>query len=130
MKKILCGIIILVMVVIAIVMIVRKVNNSNDINQNEQNIESVVTKTVEVEGKKAKYTLLKNEDSTIYGIQFENTDLMTKINIAKRGSKEDIKNLIENDIYKFTTDGVYKLDIETVDGTRITTTTFKVVTQK
>lgn len=129
MKKILCGII-LIIIIIAIVMVVKNVNNSNDIDQNEQNVESVVTKTVEVEGKKAKYTLLKNEDSTIYGIQFENTDLMTKINIAKRGSKEDIKNLIENDIYKFTTDGVYKLDIETVDGTRITTTTFKVVTQK
>lgn len=129
MKKILCGII-LVVIIIAIVMVVRNVNNSNDIDQNEQNVESVVTKTVEVEGKKAKYTLLKNEDSTIYGIQFENTDLMTKINIAKRGSKEDIKNLIENDTYLFTTDGVYKLDIETVDGTRITTTTFKVVAQK
>lgn len=129
MKKILCGII-LISVIIAIVMVVKNLNNSNDIDQNEQNIESVVTKTVEVEGKKAKYTLLKNEDSTIYGIQFENTDLMTKIEILKRGSIEDIKNLVENDIYKFTADGVYKLDIETVDGTRITTTTFKVIAQK
>lgn len=129
MKKILYGIILIAIIIVVIVVVI-KTNNSNDINKNEQNIESVVTKTVEIEGKKAKYTLLENEDSTIYGIQFENTDLMTKIEIVKRGSIEDIKNLIKNDSYKFTTDGVYKLNIETVDGTRITTTTFKVVAQK
>ncbi|MCI8760168.1 MAG: hypothetical protein HFJ34_03465 [Clostridia bacterium] len=129
MKKILYGIILIAIIIVVIVVVI-KTNNSNDMNKNEQNIESVVTKTVEIEGKKAKYTLLENEDSTIYGIQFENTDLMTKIEIVKRGSIEDIKNLIKNDSYKFTTDGVYKLNIETVDGTRITTTTFKVVAQK
>lgn len=128
MKKILCGIILIIIIIVVI--IVLHVNNSNDIDKSEQNIESVLTKTVNVEGKEAKYTLLKNEDATIYGIKFENSNLMTKINIAKRGFKEDIKNSIEKDTYNFKEDGIYKLEIETVNGTRITTTTFKVVTQK
>ncbi len=127
MKKIVCGIILLLVIlgiVIAIYM-----NHEKDRKQKEQNIETVLTKTVDVEGKEAKYELLKNKDDTIYGIEFQNPDLMTDITITKRGYKEEIKNSLEENMYKFKEDGVYKLEIKTVNGTRITTTTFKVVVQ-
>ena len=118
------------MILIIIVLVIITVIYINNIHINESQVEDKLTKTIEIEDETAKYTLLKNEDDTIYGIKFENLNLMTQINIIKTGSREDIISLIKNNTYEFTTDGIYKLEIVTTNGAKITSTTFKVVAQK
>lgn len=119
----------IVLVVILIIgMVIITTKKDNEIEQERR--KNILTKTLEVEGKEAKYVLLENEDDTIYGIRFENDDLMTKITIIKREGKKDIKNEIVDGIYQFTEDAIFKLEIETITGTRIITDTFKVKCQK
>ncbi len=119
-------ILLLVVCIIGIVIITTKKDNED----REERRNSILTRTLEVEGKEAKYVLLENEDDTIYGIRFENDNLMTKITIIRREGKKEIKDEIVDGIYRFTEDAIYKLEIETTKGTRITTDTFQVKCQK
>lgn len=119
----------IVLVVILIIgMVIITTKKDNEMEQERR--KSILTRTLEVEGKEAKYVLLENKDDTIYGIRFENDDLMTKITIIRREGRKDIKNEIVDGIYHFTEDTIYKLEIETTTGTRITTDTFRVKCQK
>ncbi len=119
-------IVLVVILIIGIVIITTKKDNEME----QERRKSILTRTLEVEGKEAKYVLLENKDDTIYGIRFENDDLMTKITIIRREGEKDIKNEIVDGIYQFTEDAIYKLEIETTTGIRITTDTFEVKCQK
>lgn len=119
-------ILLVVVLIIGIVII----NTKKDNEAREERRKSILTRTLEVEGKEAKYVLLENKDDTIYGIRFENDDLMEKITIIRREGRKEIKNEIVDSMYRFTEDAIYKLEIETTSGTRITTDTFEVKCQK
>lgn len=131
-KKILFGIILLIIIIVAIIIIYNMIeNNKNTEKESKHGVESITSRTFNVEGKEAKYTLLRNEDKTVYGIEFQNLELMAKITIIKVETKEEIKkDSITNNIYRFTTDGICKLKIETIDGNRVTTAPFKVVAKE
>lgn len=130
-KKILFGIILLIVILIVIIIIYNRIENrKNKIQESQHGIERITSRTFNVEGKEAKYTLLKNEDGTVYGIEFQNIDLMTKITIIKVETKEEIKDSITNNIYRFTTNGICKLKIETIDGKDVTTAPFKVIVKE
>lgn len=62
-----------------------------------KNIETTDSKTFSVNGEKAQYKLLKNEDGTVYGIAFENPNLMSQITTMRRGVNENIKEFIAED---------------------------------
>lgn len=122
-------IVIIPIVVILIVLIGTIIIVTQKDNEQKQKEGTILTRTLEVKGKEAKYALLKNEDDTFYGIQFENDDLMTRITIIRREGKKEIKDEIVDGIYKFTEDAIYKLEIETITGTTIRTDTFRVKCQ-
>lgn len=130
-KKNVFGIMILVIILIFIVLIFTF--NKKD-NRNEKLAELIKineSRTFDVDGKEAKYTLLKNKDGTVYGIQFKNPDLMTEITTIRTSARENIKDAItEEGIYLFEEDAIYKLKIETINEISIVTDTFRVVTQK
>lgn len=119
---------VLLIVAILIVGIILTTKKDNEMEQERRKY--LLTRTLEVEGKEVKYKLLENKDDTIYGIEFKNEDLMTKVIIIRREGKKEIKNEIVDGIYKFTEDAIYKLEIETTTGIRITTDTFEVKCQK
>ena len=119
---------VLLIVAILIVGIIVITKKDNEMEQERRKY--LLTRTLEVEGKEVKYKLLENKDDTIYGIEFKNEDLMTKVIIIRREGKKEIKDEIVDGIYKFTEDAIYKLQIETTTGIRITTDTFKVKCQK
>ncbi len=126
MKKIILCVIILI-VVSLLVFIVVKNTNSNQIEDKSKEI----TKTVKIEEKEAKYTFLKNSDGTIYAIKFENLDLITKITMTKReGDSQEIKDLITDNIYQFEENGIYKMEMQTINDRVINTDTFKVNAKK
>lgn len=126
-KAIIAIVIFLVLMILAIVVVI----TMKDGNKSQLENQSVLTRTLDVEGKEAKYTLLENGDSSVYGIQFENWDVMTEVNLVRRTGKQNIKEEIDNKgIYKFKEDNVYKLEIETTNGIKITTDTFNVISQK
>lgn len=127
-KALIVIVIFLVLIILAIVAAITIKNG----DENELENQSVLTRTLDVEGKEAKYTLLENEDGTVYAIQFENWDVMTEVNLIKRKGRQNIKDEIDNKgIYKFKEDHVvYKLEIETTNGIKITTDTFNVASQK
>lgn len=123
---IVCCIIFVIIILVVIVICSRHAKN----NTNEIEIENLSTKTFDVEGKETKYTLLENEDGTVYGIEFENPELMEKITTIRRKSNEEIQDLIVDNIYEFTESDTYKIKIETVNGINITTPPFKVVVKE
>ncbi len=126
MKKIILCVIILI-VVSLLVFIVVKNRNSNQIEDKSKEI----TKTVKIEEKEAKYTFLKNSDGTIYAIKFENLDLITRITMTKReGDSQEIKDLITDNIYQFEENGIYKMEMQTINDRVINTDTFKVNAKK
>lgn len=126
MKKIILCVIILI-VVSLLVFIVVKNTNSNQIEDKSKEI----TKTVKIEEKEAKYTFLKNSDGTIYAIKFENLDLITRITMTKReGDSQEIKDLITDNIYQFEENGIYKMEMQTINDRVINTDTFKVNAKK
>lgn len=126
MKKFILCVIILIVVSLLIFVIVKN-SDSNQIEDKSKEI----TKTVKVEEKEAKYTFLKNSDGTVYAIKFENLDLITRITMTKReGSSQEIKDLIVDDIYQFEEDGIYKMEMETINDRVINTDTFKVNSKK
>ncbi len=126
MKKIILCVIILI-VVSLLVFIVVKNTNSNQIEDKSKEI----TKTVKIEEKEAKYTFLKNSDGTIYAIKFENLDLITRITMTKReGDSREIKDLITDNIYQFEENGIYKMEMQTINDRVINTDTFKVNAKK
>jgi flagellar basal body-associated protein FliL len=127
-NKIILIVPVLLMVTILIVGIIITTKKDNEMEQERRR--NLLTRTLEVEGKEVKYKLLENKDDTIYGIEFENDDLMTEVIIIRREGKKEIKNEIVDGIYKFTEDAIYKLEIETTTGIRITTDTFEVKCQK
>ncbi|MCI8470776.1 MAG: hypothetical protein HFJ35_04770 [Clostridia bacterium] len=130
-KKIIFGIILLIIMIVVIIMICNmRENNKNTEKESMYGTESITSRTFNVEGKEAKYTLLRNEDKTVYGIEFQNLELMTKITIIRVETDEEIKDSITNNIYRFTTDGICKLEIETIDGNRVTTALFKVIAKE
>lgn len=119
---------VLLMVTILIVGVIITTKKDNEMERERRKY--LLTRTLEVEGKEVKYQLLENKDDTIYGIQFENEDLMTKVAVIRREGAKEIKNEIVDGIYKFTEDAIYRLEIETIKGTRIKTDTFEVKCQK
>lgn len=126
-KAIIAIVIFLVLMILAIVVVITMKNG----NKSQLENQSVLTRSLDVEGKEAKYTLLENGDGSVYGIQFENWDVMTEVNLVRRTGKQNIKDEIDNKgIYKFKEDNVYKLEIETTNGIKITTDTFNVISQK
>ena len=68
---------VLLMVTILIVGVIITTKKDNEMERERRKY--LLTRTLEVEGKEVKYQLLENKDDTIYGIQFENEDLMTKV---------------------------------------------------
>lgn len=131
-KKIIFGIILLIIILVVMMMIYHIMeNNQNKVEQKEPEIERITSRTLNVEGKEAKYTLLKNGDGTVYGIEFQNLDLMAKITIIdKKGEEKEIKDSIINNIYQFTTKDICKLKIETIDEKKLTTAPFKVIAKE
>lgn len=94
---------------------------------------NTVAKTLSVDGKEAKYIFLLNKKEEIYGIKFENMDVMEEIILLNvdENEEKDIKNLIINDgIYKFTDDDFYEVKIKTIEGNIMNTGTFQATVEQ
>lgn len=125
MKKIVCAIIILVIITITVVIVIN-VKNAKVVEEEKR----TDSQTVNIEGREAKYTFLKNKDGSVYGIKFENLDLIEKVSILTQGTEKEIKDLIIDDVYTFTEENFYRVKILMIDGKMINTDDFIVNIKK
>lgn len=130
-KKIVIGIIGLIIMTLIMILIFAFHKEDEDKKKLAQIIKENESRTFDVNGQEAKYTLLKNKNGTVYGIQFKNPELMTEITTIRTGARENIKDYItEKGIYLFKEDALYKLRIKTVNDISMVSDAFRVVIQE